>query len=302
MRLMRTRITDLLGCRLPLQLAPLGGVGTLELARAVARAGGFGMVPMGVELPEDETEPIGRGVLIPYLRGREPIADLARGARVVEFFWGEPDAALVESGRSTGCLVGWQVGSAAEAVAAQRAGCDYVAAQGVEAGGHVRGTVVLDELLAEVRSAVTIPVIAAGGIGTAERVRDLLRSGADGVRVGSRFLAAAEADVHPEYLAGLIEATAADTVLTEFFDDGGSWPAPVRVLRRSLEQAERAGNRSTMPAAGWAEQPEIMPWYAGMSVDHVRTTQPAAEIVGELTSLLDVSTISHSERRLREGP
>jgi hypothetical protein len=57
-----------------------------------------------------------------------------------------------------------------------------------------------------------------------------------------------------------------------------------------------------MPAARWAEQPEIMPWYAGMSVDHVRTTQPAAEIVGELTSLLDVSTISHSERRLREGP
>ena len=86
-----------------------------------------------------------------------------------------------------------------EANAAVDAGCDYVVAQGVEAGGHVRGTTPLAELLPPVRAAVDVPVVAAGGIGTAAEVRAALDQGADAVRVGTRFLAAVEADVHPDY-------------------------------------------------------------------------------------------------------
>jgi imidazole glycerol phosphate synthase subunit HisF len=78
------------------------------------------------------------------------------------------------------------VGSAEEARAAEAAGCDLVVAQGVEAGGHVRGTQPLDELLAEVLGAVSVPVVAAGGIGSAERVAQLVAAGADAVRVGTR--------------------------------------------------------------------------------------------------------------------
>jgi nitronate monooxygenase len=282
----RTRFTDLVGCRLPFQLAVLGGVGTAELAIAVADAGGLGMVPRHVELPEPRSGALGKGFLIPYLPPTEQIVGDVAGLRVAEFFWGEPDRALVEAVRPTGAKVSWQVGSADEARAAEAAGCDLVVAQGIEAGGHVRGTGPLDELLEAVLEAVSVPVVAAGGIGSAERVAQLIAAGADAVRVGTRFLVCPECDVHPDYVTALLASGPADTVLTEHFDGNGTWPAPVRVLRRSLEGALRAGNRAAPPPTRAAESPLEMPCYAGLSVEHVRTVQPAAEVVRELTSLL----------------
>lgn len=284
---MRTPFTDLVGCKLPLQLATLGGVGTEDLAQEVAAAGGLGMLPMGLGLPSHPAGALGMGFLLPYLQTFEGIALQARGARVVEFFWGKPAAAAVAAGHDAGALVSWQVGSAAEAALAEQAGCDLVVIQGIEAGGHVRGTAPLDELLPDTLANVSIPVVAAGGIGTPERVRELIDAGAHAARIGTRFLAAREAAVHPEYLAALIAGSARDTVLTDHFDDDGDWPATVRVIRTSLEGAQSAGNRSTMPAAGGSDQPGVMPWYAGLSIDHVHRSQSAAEIVAELTSLLD---------------
>jgi len=79
-------------------------------------------------------------------------------------------------------VVGWQVGTAEEARAAVEAGCDYVVVQGVEAGGHLRGADSLDVVLAAVLDGVRVPVVAAGGIATPERVADVLGRGADGVR------------------------------------------------------------------------------------------------------------------------
>ena len=283
----RTRFTDLVGCKLPLQLAVLGAVGTEELAQAVAAAGGLGMLPMGLRLPSDPAGTLGMGFLLPYLPTFDGIAQQTRGARVVEFFWGEPEAAAVAAGHDAGALVSWQVGSGAEAVLAERAGCDLVVIQGIEAGGHVRGRGPLDELLRDTLAQVSIPVVAAGGIGTPERVRGLIDMGAQAVRIGTRFLAAREAGVHPQYLEALIAASAADTVLTDHFDDDGDWPGTVRVIRASLEGAQSAGNRSTMPAAIGFDQPGVMPWYAGLSIDHIHRSQSGAEIVAELTSLLD---------------
>jgi NAD(P)H-dependent flavin oxidoreductase YrpB (nitropropane dioxygenase family) len=193
---------------------------------------------------------------------------------------------MVEAVRVTGAMVSWQVGSAAEARAAEAAGCDLVVAQGIEAGGHVRGTGPLDELLPAVLDAVSVPVVAAGGIGSAERVAQLIAAGADAVRVGTRFLVCPECDVHPDYVAALLASGPADTVLTDYFDGDGTWPAPVRVLRRSLEGALRAGNRAPAPPTRAAESPFEMPCYAGLSIEHVRTIQPATEVVRELTSLL----------------
>jgi NAD(P)H-dependent flavin oxidoreductase YrpB (nitropropane dioxygenase family) len=282
-----TPFTDLVGCELPLQLAVLGGVGTQELAQAVAAAGGLGMLPMGVGLPSHPAGALGMGFLLPYLPTFEGIAEQTRGARVVEFFWGQPDAAAAGAGHDGGALVSWQVGSGAEAALAQRAGCDLVVIQGLEAGGHVRGTAPLDEVLRDALAHVSIPVVAAGGIGTPERVRELIDAGAHAVRIGTRFLAAPEADVHPQYLAALIAGSANDTVLTDYFDDDGDWPGTVRVIRTSLEGAAAVGNRNTMPAANGHAQPAAMPWYAGLSIAHVHRSQSAAAIVAELTSQLD---------------
>lgn len=278
-----TRFTDLIGCALPVQLAAMGGVGTTELAAAVAVAGGLGMVPAG-------TQPVpgagGVNFLMPFDPSLEDIAEAARHCRVVEFFYADPRADVVSAVHQAGAIAGWQVGSAPEAVAAEEAGCDYVVAQGTEAGGHVRGTLPLDDVLAQVLSAVGIPVVAAGGIATAERVAVVIRSGADAVRVGTRFVVSPESGAHPDYVRALLAATAEDTELTEWFDDG--WPnAPHRVLRSCVAASQSSGWRApTPPYRGIDRDAADMAMYAGTGVGDVTISQPAADIVADLVRLL----------------
>ena len=135
--------------------------------------------------------------------------------------------------------------------------------------------------------AVRIPVLAAGGVATAERVLDLLRSGADGVRIGTRFLASPESGAHQEYIDRLLAATAEDTVLSEWFSE--DWQhAPHRVLRSCEAAARRSGWRSAAPPrrAMGREEAGDMAMYAGPGAGEVRAVQPAAEIVADLVSLL----------------
>jgi len=252
----------------------------------VSAEGGLGMVPYGVESPPTERGPSGIGFLIPYLPPREVVAEAARRVRVVEFFEGAIDANLVETGHSGGALVSWQVGSVDEGRTAEAAGCDLVVAQGIEAGGHVRGNVPLDELLPAMLAAVSVPVVAAGGIGTANRVDALIAAGADAVRVGTRFLACPECNTHPDYVEALLAAGAADTVLSSDFDDGGRWPATVRVLADSRTRAIRAGNRKTMPPTREADDPLSMACYAGTSVADLTRVQPATQVIRELAAQL----------------
>ncbi|MFN2616519.1 MAG: NAD(P)H-dependent flavin oxidoreductase [Thermoleophilaceae bacterium] len=303
----RPSFLDLVGCRMPIQAASLGGpIATPRLAAAVSEAGGLGMIAnpsSGAEvqrLVQDArartSQPIGVGFLIPFVVA-EAVEAAAASVEVVEFFYGDPDRELVELAGGEGAVVGWQTGSADEARVAAEAGCDYVAAQGIEAGGHVRGTQRLDDVLAETLASVDLPVVAAGGVGTAERFAALVAAGAAAVRVGTRFVAAQEADAHPDYVARLIAASSQDTVLTEAFATG--WPdAPHRVLRSAVEEAE-AFDAAVVGVAGDGEigvfsprpatrevRGEIgaMALYAGESVDHVTQVQPAAEIVAELTA------------------
>jgi nitronate monooxygenase len=290
-------------------LAPLGGpIGTPELAAAVSEAGGLGMIPNPSSAADVErlvaaartrtTGPVGVGFLVPFVV-RDAVEVAAAAADVVEFFFGDPDPELVSAGKARGALVGWQVGSAAEAIRAVEAGCDYVVVQGIEAGGHVRGTQNLDDVLRETLAAVDVPVVAAGGVGTAVRVAGLLDAGAAGVRVGTRFVAADEADAHPDYVAMLIAASHRDTVLTEAFSVG--WPdAPHRVLRSAVEAADRldrpfaaiVGDReiprfaSTPPTTRARGEIVAMALYAGESVDAVLRIQPAAEVMAELSAQL----------------
>src|SRR5438309_7413732 len=173
--MLTTKFTELVGCTFPLQQAGMGGVTTPQLAAAVANAGGLGMlgVPMAEMVADllDATNgqtsgPIGVNFLMPFV-DHAAVAAAAEKARLVEFFYAQPDPALVKLAHDGGALACWQVGSADEARAAVDAGCDLIVAQGVEAGGHVRGTVALLPLLDGVLDVVDVPVVAAGGIGTA---------------------------------------------------------------------------------------------------------------------------------------
>ena len=307
---MDTSFTRLVGCAVPIQQAGMGGTATVALAAAVSNAGALGMLGMPTAPPElvrDHLDALGRqtsgpfgiNFLMPFVR-QEAVAAAAGRARVVEFFYGDPDAGLIELVHRGGSLASWQVGSAAEAEAAADAGCDLVVAQGVEAGGHVRGTTALLPLLDAVLDRVRIPVLAAGGIATARSVAAVLAAGAAGARVGTRFVATDEADTHPAYLAALLQADADDTVLTTAFSV--MWPdAPHRVLASCVTAAEGlegdiAGEMATEsgarlplprfapPAPGRTTTGHIeaMALYAGQSVGAVRRREPAAAVVSEL--------------------
>jgi NAD(P)H-dependent flavin oxidoreductase YrpB (nitropropane dioxygenase family) len=198
-----------------------------------------------------------------------------------------------------GALASWQVGSCAEAIAAERAGCDFVVAQGLEAGGHVRGTLALLPLLAQVLDAVRCPVVAAGGIATPRTLAAVLAAGAGGARIGTRFVAASESAAHPRYVELLLQAAGEDTVYTEAFSV--MWPnAPHRVLRSCIEaasalQLEIVGELPlptgvlplprfavVAPTRDTSGHVEAMALYAGQGVGAVTRVQPASEIMREL--------------------
>src|SRR5687767_15122781 len=164
--MLHTRFTDLVGCDVPLQLASMPGVGTPALVAAVADAGGLGMIGFPL-VPPDQVAGIldglakrtrgkfGVNFLMPFF-DRAVLEVAAPCARVVEFFYGDPDPELVRAARSGGALVSWQVGSAEEARAAEGAGCDLIVAQGSEAGGHVRGSLGLLPTLSQVLESVRV--------------------------------------------------------------------------------------------------------------------------------------------------
>jgi NAD(P)H-dependent flavin oxidoreductase YrpB (nitropropane dioxygenase family) len=298
MTAVQTRFTDLVGCPLPIQQAGMGGVSTPALAAAVARAGGLGMLAatglrgegfgavhreaIAAAGPEAR---IGANFLAPFL---DPAAveDVAAIAPFVECFYGDPDAAVVARIHAAGSLAAWQVGSRDEAVAAADAGCDVVVVQGVEAGGHVRGTAPLLTLLADVRATLErLPLVAAGGIATGAAAAAAMAAGADAVRIGTRLVATAEADVHPQYLDALVKAGAADTELTEAFSLG--WPhAPHRVLRSCIEASEAdPSTRSPFPPnRTFAGDVASAALYAGTSVGDVDAVEPAEDVVRRLAA------------------
>jgi nitronate monooxygenase len=309
--MLTTAFTRLVGCRVPVQQAAMGRIAGPALAAAVTAAGGLGMIPQYGRQPTPErlawlatnaVGPFGMGFFATEVeRDQESFEAAARVARVVEVFWGSPRADLVRRIHEGGALAFWQVGSADEAEAAADAGCDAVIAQGVEAGGHVRGTLPLLALLDAALPRVAVPVVAAGGIATGRSMAAVLAAGASAVRVGTRFAATAESDAHPEFVRALVQASGDDTVLTTAFSHG--WPdAPHRVLRRAVGEAERAasdvvgrvidGDRSwdvprwgVDPPSRWTEGAiTAMALYAGQGVGAVTGAPSAAEVVEELAA------------------
>jgi nitronate monooxygenase len=255
-----TPLCQRLGIEHPVWCAGMSAAAGPDLVAAVSNAGGLGVLGASGDPPESvrrraarvrelTDRPFGVNFIIDEADSeddhefiRAEVAAAAEQAAVVVLFWGDPGP-YVEVAHRAGALVVVQVGSAAEARAAAAAGVDAVIAQGVEAGGHVRGTTPVWELLPQVVAAVApLPGLAAGGLGDGAGVARALRTGAQGVSLGTRFVASDEARAHPEYKRRIVASTAADTVYGELFD--GWWPdAPHRLLRTRLVADWEAAGR-----------------------------------------------------------
>ena len=327
--------TALLGCTHPIVLAGMGGPSRAALVGAVTAAGGFGFLGMVREPPaliRQDVEALRRtgherfGVnIIPAATAPELLAqqlDTIIGLRVpvVALFW-DLDAAVVKRLRDAGIIVVYQVGSADEAIAAERAGASLIIAQGREAGGHVRGTTPLRELLPAVVAAVDVPVLAAGGLGTGGDLVIAQALGADGVVLGTRLLASEESYAHPHHKRRLLAAGAEDTLLTDMFHI--NWPpgAPVRVLTSAVTAGARGPDRPEAPTVIGEEagRPiylfstdsplqsmtgdfEAMALYAGTGVGAVTAIAPAAEIVREIVAEAAVEPIAGAEHAVLSSP
>jgi NAD(P)H-dependent flavin oxidoreductase YrpB (nitropropane dioxygenase family) len=228
----------------------------------------------------------------------------ARSLRVVEVFWATPARAIVERGHAGGALVSWQIGSVDEARAAIDAGVDLIVAQGVEAGGHVRGVLPLLALLDAVLALPGVPpVVAAGGIASPRGMAAALAAGAAGVRVGTLFVATHESTAHADYVRALVAAKSDETALSTTFSVG--WPdAPHRALASAVAaatalppdsvvatQSEGDGGTTDLPRfavntpSRWVTgNIAAMALYAGQGVGMVTAVRSAGDVVRELVT------------------
>jgi NAD(P)H-dependent flavin oxidoreductase YrpB (nitropropane dioxygenase family) len=298
----------------------MGFVTGPELTAAVSNAGGLGILSFSRNPPEVlrqqirrvrelTPKPFGVNLLLPAKVAEHAAVCIEERVPLLSLFWGDP-AAYVEPAHKAGVLVIHQVGSVDEARAAADAGVDIIIAQGVEAGGHVRGEVSVVALIPRVADAIApVPVVAAGGIADGRGVAAALALGAQAASVGTRFLASNESTAHPFYKQKIVEAQEGDTVLTTIF--GYSWPnAPHRTLRTKFvdewisDQPRGNEARPDEPVIGETligGQPapvkrfmgftpsietsgdiESMALYAGQGVGLIHRVQPAAEIVREM--------------------
>jgi nitronate monooxygenase len=286
-----------------LQAGMGGGLSGHELAAAVSEAGGLGTIgatggpAIARELAAARAltdRPIAVNLLLPF--ARRDWFRAAAAADVVVTFWGVPRR------RTPGAWV-HQCGSVAEARAAHSAGADAVIAQGVEAGGHVRGSVPALELLARVRAELPAeyPVLLAGGIADRDDVRRALDAGAGAAVAGTRFLLSDESRAHPGYKQRLLRSDA--TVLTELF--GAGWPAPHRVVANAaLEHwlavdsrgraLNRALNRLLAPALRYIPA-AVQERAARMQRPASRLLSPAAPTVEGSDTLLDAGALYAGE-------
>lgn len=310
------------GIEVPIIQGPMAGTSGPTLVAAVANAGGLGMLPVWGRSAEAakaliaETKALTDGVFGINLRADFKQLDHIRmavdeGVPVIHVFWGDPVASAAPV-RGTASRLVVTVDCADMVKAALDAGAAALIAQGTEAGGHVLSETPLMELLATALDlAGDVPVVAAGGLATADDVADVVNNGAAGALLGTRFAATEESDAHDAYKQALHRAGPGATVRTEVFDIG--WPnAPLRCLRNStFDMWERAGSppsgqrpgegdpvmhtedgkpipryHAMAPKRGMEGDFEAAVMYAGMGVGRVTGCPSAGELVKLLASKL----------------
>lgn len=222
---MTTRITELLGCKYPIFQGGMAWVAESTLASAVTNAGGVGIIAGGsapIDYLRDQIrktkeavgdKPFGVNIML-MSPNAEELAKLVieEGVPVVTTGAGNPGK-YMEAWKAAGIKVIPVIPSVALAKRMERAGADAVVAEGTESGGHIGENTTMC-LVPQVVDAVEIPVLAAGGIADGRGIAASFMLGAEGVQVGTRFLAAEECQIHPTYKELVVKAKDTDSIVT----------------------------------------------------------------------------------------
>lgn len=221
---MKTRITELLGCEYPIIQGGMAWVAENTLASAVSNAGGVGLIAGGnapidylreqIRLCKEKTDkPFGVNIML-MSDNADDLAQLVidEGVKVVTTGAGNPGK-YISAWKTAGVKVIPVVPSVALAKRMERAGADAVVAEGTESGGHIGENTTMC-LVPQVVDAVSIPVIAAGGIADGRGMAASFMLGAEGVQIGTRFLASEECQIHSTFKELVIKAKDTDSVVT----------------------------------------------------------------------------------------
>ncbi|MBI2799184.1 MAG: nitronate monooxygenase [Gammaproteobacteria bacterium] len=320
--MLKTPLCKLLGIDYPIFSVGMGvNISGPELTAAVSNAGGCGVLGSG-GLPAPvmreqiralralTTKPFGVNIIMPMMKEGQIEVAIEERVPFIVLFWGDPAPYIADAHRA-GVKIFIQVGSVEEGLEAAAKGVDAIIAQGIEAGGHVKSKTSLSTIVPTLADKLCpLPVLAAGGIANGRGIAAALSLGAQGVSLGTRFLATTEARVVQAYKDMLVSARAEDTVYTRLFDVG--WEdAEHRVLRNreyneweaagSAAPGHRVGEGTTIgqiemfgsvvdipkysvlpPLIGYRGDLQQAALYAGESVRLIDDIKPAAQVVRDL--------------------
>jgi len=307
---MRTRLTEMLGIEFPVMLAGMGGVSYHELVAAVSEAGGIGTLGASTmrdhELPEEmrmvrelTKKPFGVDLLtaLPNQVDSGIKAVIEGGASIFVAGLGVPRE-VIDLLHQKNILVGSMCGKVKHAVAAVASGCDFVVAQGTEAGGHT-GLVATIALVPQVVDAVgdKVPVVAAGGLFDGRGLAASLALGADGVWIGTRFIATPEARAVNGYKDMLVATGEDGTTISRAYTGktcrvvANDWtrhydknPADLKPFPQQAVASMQAGvNHLGFPTGTEVDASrEFYP--AGQGVGSINDLVPAGELVRRIVA------------------
>ena len=328
--MLRTQLCELFGIEFPIIQAGMGVFTSAELVAAVSNAGGLGSLGTGLRPVESlKSELLLRPVKslkeeLPRIRQltnrpfavnytlaqpNEEIFNLILEIKppIISFALGDPGD-LVKQAHAIGSLVMHQVGTVQQAKQAAERGVDVIIAQGSESGGfsgHVAALALVPQVVDAVRP---IPVVAAGGIADGRGLAAALILGAQGVNIGTRFLASVEAPISEMWKKAIISANSEDAVKVEVWNDifprrAAAYDTVPRAIRtpfiekwqKSREAAQRDAERlraEVISAIQQGKMEEFIPW-AGQTAGLVHEVLPAAEIVKRI--------MANAEEALRQG-
>lgn len=305
---LKTPLCDKLGVEYPIMLAGMGGVSYAELVAAVSNAGGFGTlgaVSLSIKQLRDEMrkikdltdKPFGVDLLTPIPGALPQAVDviIKEGAKAFVAGLGVPTE-IIRDLKEAGVLVIQVCGTSHHALKGEEAGVDIVIGQGTEGGGHT-GLVATMVLVPQMVETVSIPVVAAGGIADGRGLAAALALGAQGVWIGTRFIATKEANAAPDYKQAIVDASENDTVVTRSYSGKpmrviknewtNQWESRPQEIQKFPEQIMISSNRGVMkPLFGDLSSYNRLfdVTAAGQCVGAIRDIPHASEVVKNIMS------------------